>query len=287
MDNTATQSPIQATACPPTTACPRDQERADATGERGAGIVFDIQRHALHDGPGIRTTVFLKGCIFHCPWCHNPESVKRQPEQDQTDPTQWFGKSMTVDQVMDVVRRDRSYYDHSGGGLTVSGGEPFVQNEFLFALLRAARAEGISTCVDTTGHVARPLIEASLPLTNLYHLDYKDSDPVRHKQLTGGDLSLVLDTLDLLMRRGADVILRCPLIPGINDDKTHFRGLANLSRQYPDLPIEILPFHDLGRAKWAKVGRECPLGDLPTTSQSQKAAWRRELDSLGVRHVMD
>ncbi len=259
----------------------------DAPGTGPNGIVFDIQRHALHDGPGIRTTVFLKGCLFHCPWCQNPESMKLRPEPDRSNSSRIFGCSMTVEETMDVVRRDLAYYEASGGGLTVSGGEPFVQYDFLMALLRAAKSEGIGVCLDTTGHVERWKLESTLPWVDVYHYDYKDSDPVRHRRNTGGSLELVVENLEVLLSRGAEAILRCPIIPGVNDDDGHFTGIAALKARHPGLVVEILPFHDMGQDKWTRVGREYPLAGVKSATGEQKEEWRRRFLALGIPVILD
>lgn len=267
------------------------------------GIVFDVQRFALHDGPGIRTTVFLKGCPLRCLWCHNPESQAFAPqlafgaeERAAHDPSAHrslakvgavIGRKMTVEEVMDEVLRDEAYYHRSGGGLTLSGGEPLAQPTFALALLREAKAYGLHTCLDTSGVVAPRWVEAAADLTDLFLYDYKATDPDEHRRLTGASNRLVLDNLDLLYRRGARVRLRCPLVPGLNDTPEHLEGIAALADRYPDLEgIEIMPYHDLGRDKAARIGREYALSGLPSADEAAKAGWLDWLHALGCTQAV-
>ncbi len=291
------------------------------------GIVFDIQRFALHDGPGIRTTVFLKGCPLRCTWCHNPESQAFRPQlafdpdrcttcaaaaQAHTQGIQLLahvgaadartglladacphgalrqiGRRMTVEEVMDEVVRDAPYYARSGGGLTLSGGEPLAQGGFALALLRAARALGLHTCLDTSGAVGRRRMEAAADLTDLFLYDYKATDPDEHRRLTGASNRRILDNLDALYRRGARIVLRCPLVPGVNDSPEHLRGIAALSRRYPRLDgVEILPYHDLGRDKAARIGGTFALSGLPAADEATVAAWLDALHGLGCTRAV-
>lgn len=296
------------------------------------GIVFDIQRFALHDGPGIRTTVFLKGCPLQCQWCHNPESQAFAPQlsyhadrdcscaacteaqtggvaslgllPDAAAATRgtWkatlpdvcargtltvIGGEMTVGEVMAEVLRDEAYYHRSGGGLTLSGGEPLAQPTFALALLREAKARGLHTCLDTSGAVAPRWIEAAAELTDLFLYDYKATDPNEHRRLTGASNRLVLDNLDFLYRQGARVRLRCPLVPGVNDSVEHLEGIADLADRYPDLDgIEIMPYHDLGRDKAARIGQTYALAGVPSADEATKAGWMERLHALGCTRAV-
>jgi glycyl-radical enzyme activating protein len=291
------------------------------------GTVFDIQRTSLHDGPGIRTAVFLKGCPLHCAWCHNPESQSKnreisfRPEScavcgdcvttcqhgahtildgvhlyDRTlceqcgdcvetclyEALKLAGKELTVREVMAVVLRDRLFYEQSGGGLTISGGEPMLQPEFALELLKAARAEGLHTCLDTCGWTSQRLYEQVLPFVDLFLFDYKATDPEVHKQWTGVSNELILSNLDFLVRQGASVRLRCPLVSGINATPEHLAGIAALSKRYPDLDgIDLMPYHNVGNSKYERYGLNNPLPDLQTTEDSTRQAWVEELHALG------
>lgn len=291
------------------------------------GLVFDIQRCALNDGPGIRTTVFLKGCPLSCLWCHNPESQAPGP-QLAYDPERctdclacvpacphvahgavegkhvWnpercrscgacvpacaygalklVGEVMTVAQVMAEVLKDVAYYRRSGGGLTVSGGEPMAQFAFTRALLRAAKEAGLHTCLDTSGQTSRSRLKAVLSDVDLFLYDYKATDPRDHRRLTGVANERIVDNLDFLYRQGARIRLRCPLVPGVNDTPAHLAGIAGLAARYPDLEaIQILPYHDMGRDKALHIGRVNVLRDLPTADEATKARWIAALHDLG------
>ncbi|MEI6085333.1 MAG: 4Fe-4S cluster-binding domain-containing protein [Verrucomicrobiota bacterium] len=234
-----------------------------------AGIVFDIQRTALHDGPGIRTTVFLKGCHLRCCWCHNPESWEFKPQQN-------FGREMNVAQVMAVVRRDVRYYARSGGGLTVSGGEPTAQFDFCLALLTAARRDGIHTCLDTGGYAPIGDLLALLPMVDLFLWDYKATGAELHEKLTGVSPELILDNFDTLYHHGAKIRLRCPLVPAVNDSPEHFAAIRRLRRQYPRLDgVDLLPYHASAAGKYDALNLPRPA--FATPIPEQEALWKSQL----------
>jgi glycyl-radical enzyme activating protein len=288
------------------------------------GVVLDIQRFALHDGPGIRTTVFLKGCPLSCVWCHNPESQAFSPELsynserctecpacaearqqgvmhlqsgpqalDLQDPLACatacphgaftvLGKHMDVEEVMSEVMRDAAYYHRSGGGITLSGGEPLAQFDFSLALLHAAREAGIHTCLDTSGATSLRRIAAVSEVVDLFLFDHKVTEVEEHRNLTGLSNLRILSNLDFLYQRGARIILRCPLIPGINDSEAHLAGIAALSKRYPRLQgIEIMAYHGMGRDKSERIGRSYLLMDVPDADEGKQGHWISELHALG------
>jgi glycyl-radical enzyme activating protein len=249
-----------------------------------SGIVFNIQRFCLHDGPGIRTTVFLKGCGMRCLWCHNPEAISLKPEVNAEGKT--IGAVMSVESVMQTVEKDRRYYENSGGGLTLSGGEPLFQFAFAQALLRAAREHGLQTCAETSGQMPERRYAETLTDVDLFLYDIKAHDPRRHQELTGVTNTRILANLDFLYHHGAAIVLRCPLIPGVNDSPEHLRFISRLAEQYPDLRgIELMPFHNMAAGKWRSAGQEWRLGDLPSADEAIQLRWLEDLHHLGCDRV--
>ena len=243
-------------------------------------LVFDIEKFAVHDGPGIRTVVFLKGCPLRCVWCHNPESQSFEPEQmasaDGKSPPETVGRPMTVEEVMAAVRKDKAFYDNSGGGLTVSGGEPLAHFDFTRELLSAAKAEGIHTAVETSGYAPRERIEALLPLVDLWLWDVK-AHPSRHREFTGVEAVPILDNLAFIASRGAKIVLRCPLVPGINDSDEALRHIGSLSENTPGvIHVDIEPYHPLGEDKNRRLGRT-DWFRAPFATDSDKARWRARI----------
>ncbi len=263
------------------------------------GMVFDIQKFSVHDGPGIRTTVFVKGCPLRCLWCHNPESQSIRPEifftqekcigcgscvaacpehchvLTQThlfdraqclrcgkcaeaclpEALELAGRSMSVEETLAKVLEDKVFYETSGGGMTVSGGEPMMQFDFTLALVRAAKAEGLHVCLDTCGYADFAKYQEILPYADLFLYDIKASDPVKHQEFTGVDNVRILENLRLLDAAGGKTVLRCPLIPGLNDDEAHLRNIGKLAQNLQHVQeITLHPYHPLGQSKNTRLG---------------------------------
>lgn len=242
------------------------------------GLVFDIKKYAIHDGPGIRTTVFLKGCPLRCLWCHNPESQKNETEIIQReidlDGCKYaedivFGREMSVDEVMAEVLKDKIYYEESGGGITFSGGEPLYQPDFLFSLLERSKEEGFHTCIDTSGYTEPVNIRRVLPHTDLFLYDLKLADDARHVEFTGVSNELPMKNLEIITSAKAEVIVRFPLIPGITDNEENIRGISQVMKRLELKRIELLPFHKISKHKYEMLGVEYRMGDYHEPSKSE------------------
>ena len=264
------------------------------------GTIFNIMRFAVNDGPGIRTTVFLKGCPLACAWCHNPEGLQgghevayRQercarcgacvdacPEHALratgegiersaelcvacgtcagacvSGAREEMGRDITVDALLEELVKDRVFYDASGGGVTFSGGEPLMQFDFLVAALSACRAAGVRTAVETTGFAPAGKVLALVPLTDLFLYDVKFADEERHRKFTGVSNVRILENLRLLSEAGAPVIVRLPLVPGVNEDDENIRAIASLTADLGTIPsIHLLPFHAAAAGKYHALG---------------------------------
>jgi len=264
------------------------------------GRIFDIQRFSIHDGPGIRTTVFLKGCPLKCLWCQNPETLSGRPElmftrrlcamcrlcervcerhahefKDSVHRVRYercaqcgkcvaacpaealgiVGSEMSVEEVVDVVRKDKDFYERSGGGLTVSGGEALMQADFALSVLQVCAREGIHTALDTSGYAPPEVFAPFLDAVNLFLFDVKAIDEERHKRFAGVGNVWILRNLESVISRGAPIIVRVPLVPGVNDDAKELRRLAEtVAALSPMPPVQLLPHHDYGRHKYEALG---------------------------------
>jgi len=283
--------------------------------QEAKGIIFDIKRYAIHDGPGIRTTVFLKGCPLNCLWCHNPEGVvNRQqliwrherclgchncqeicPEgaisfsreeliinENQcnlcgdcvavchSQALELIGKEMTTAQVMHEVEKDIPFYDESGGGVTFSGGEPLMQPDFLHSLLKACNEKEIHTAVDTCGYVNSNILLRISDDVKLFLYDLKLIDEEKHIQFTGVSNQVILKNLKLLSQQGKKIIVRLPLIPGVNDDEENILATGNFVASLKNVEeLNILPYHRAGIEKFKRLNKtkEAFIRHPPTTEE--------------------
>ena len=221
--------------------------------EELTAVVFDVEHFATKEGPGIRTAVFLKGCPLRCMWCHNPESWN--PKIDTYSDGTVIGRERTVGDVFEEVARDKAFYDASGGGLTVSGGEPLFRGQFVRELFARAKAAGISTAIETSGYAAELHIRELMPVTDLWLYDIKGMDPVKHKEHTGIDNAAIHRNLRMLDANGAKIILRCPMIPGVNDFPENLRALGALADELRNVEaINVEPYVAYGIDKAHKLG---------------------------------
>ena len=295
------------------------------------GVILDIQKFSIHDGPGIRTTVFLKGCPLNCLWCHNPESKNFKPQlsydknkcimcrkceavcpekvhkfQNNIHYTDYpacvlcgrcievcpagalsiYGKVMSVDEVIKEVEKDKKFFYNTGGGITISGGEPLSQTEFSGALAKAAKERGIHVTVETSGFATKENIEKIADYTDLFLFDYKVSDDELSEKLIGTkDLNKILENLDLIYSKKKDIIIRCPFIPEYNITEKHFRKIAELEKKYPDLlGIEILPYHNFGKNKADNTGGKYEV-DVKMPGDDEIEDWLMKFRKLGCKKV--
>ncbi len=277
--------------------------------EPGKGLIFDIQRYSIHDGPGIRTLVFLKGCPLRCQWCCNPESQRFAPEVEfrsslcqqcgrcltvcprdainrdlavvngakidkslcdvcglcaESCPTgtlRVVGRWRTVEEVLAEVLRDAAFYRRSGGGVTLSGGEPLAQAAFAGELLKACYLQNVGTAVETSGLVGWPVFERILPHTELFLYDLKHLDPDEHERLTGVSNRLILENAQRLVAAGARLVPRVPLIPPLNTSPENLAATADFVASLGLKEVHLMPFHQLGKDKYRRLGRDYQLGE--------------------------
>lgn len=235
------------------------------------GRIFDIQKFSIHDGDGIRTIVFLKGCVLRCRWCCNPES-QEYPVQTMivAGEEKVIGQDVTVDEVMKTVEQDRPYYYRSGGGLTLSGGESLCQPEFARDLLRAAKDQGINTAMESMACAKYEVIESILPYLDHYLLDIKHMNPAKHKEFTGRSNELMLENAKKIASSGQTRLsIRIPVIPTFNDSVEEIRAIAEYAKKLHNIEkIHLLPYHRLGQDKYDGLGRDYLMKDiLPPTMQ--------------------
>ncbi len=292
------------------------------------GTIFDIKRYAIHDGPGIRTTVFFKGCTLHCQWCHNPEGIDRKheimyrPERCAEDCRQcvtscpqnaivkktkvihidknrcnlcgvcgevcgyeaieWVGRDVTVQEILDEVEKDRIFYEESGGGVTLSGGEPLVQSKFLLELLDELGKRNIHTAIDTSGFVPFKILEEASQKADLLLYDLKIMDERRHKELTGESNVLILDNLRKISADGREIIIRTPVIRGINDDEDNIQRLSESLLFCKNLKkINLLPYHKGAEGKLRRLMKKSALNDFKAPSEKRLDEIKRKLASHG------
>ncbi len=254
------------------------------------GLIFDIMRYAIHDGPGIRTTVFMKGCPMRCWWCHNPESQSREPEWIKKDrildgrtyeTEEVSGKWMEEEEVMAEIRKDMVFYDESGGGVTFSGGEPLMQPLFLEHMLSRCGEQNISTALDTCGLASAAVIKKMIGKTDLFLFDLKLMDEKEHMTYTGVPNAGILRNLTLLAAAGAAVRIRIPLIPGITDTNDNLGRMRDFLAGLPGIrTIDLLPYHDIAGNKYRRLNLAYKLRDIHPMTGDRLEEIRKEFAGL-------
>ena len=294
------------------------------------GSIFNIMRYSIHDGPGLRTTVFFKGCPLSCTWCHNPEGISSAAQRvyrqylcigcgqcvdhctqntltlasngvvadekrciqclacAQTCPAEameFIGKSMTVSEVLGEIQKDIPFYDESGGGVTFSGGEPLNQPDFLLDILNACGELDLHRTVDTSGYADSELLLKIAEQTDLFLYDLKHMDPLKHRLYTGVSNEKILSNLELLAQHGAQITIRIPIVPGINDDEENIERVGAFLERLPGIRrVHILPYHSVAQGKYRSLRTDFPLADVesPTPVQMEAIAERLKRNDLQV-----
>lgn len=254
------------------------------------GRIFDIQRYSVHDGPGIRTIVFLKGCVLRCRWCCNPESQEFGIQQMKTidGGVKTVGEDVTVGEVMKTVVKDRMYYRRSGGGLTLSGGESLCQPEFARDMFHAAKDEGFTTALESMACAEYSRIEAILPYLDTYLMDIKHMNGQKHKEFTGRDNALMIENSRKVAASGmCTLIIRTPVIPTFNDTPEEIDAIAAHAASLPGVhQMHLLPYHRLGYDKYVGLGRPYPMGDLPTPTRDKMLELKAVVERRGLTCII-
>lgn len=308
-----------------------DKNQLPDTQSQLTGTIFDIKRYAIHDGSGIRTTIFFKGCPLACLWCANPESQSYLPELTyisteclgcgiccQTCPNgavslvdqkvvvalekcdlcgecvencpgnalQLMGRTVSVDGLFNEIATDRPFWDRSGGGITLSGGEPLAQFDFVLAFLKACKERYVSTAIETCLYTTHDKIEAVLPFVDHVICDLKLMDSSRHKTNTRVSNRMIKENLKKLLVSGADVLVRMPLIPGINDDKQNLKAMGSFIESCrKGARVELLPYHRLGESKYRRMKKEYKLIHISPPSKEKMDLARKLLETFDI-HVL-
>lgn len=249
------------------------------------GRIFDIQRFSTHDGPGIRTIVFLKGCALRCRWCCNPESQSYDIEtMMQNGKPKTMGKDVTVSEVLGEVLRDRPYYNRSGGGVTLSGGESLLQPDFVVALLAECKENGINTAIETTGFASADVINRFLPYLDTVLMDIKHINSEKHKEFTGQSNERILENARLIAENAKKLIIRVPVIPGFNDTVAEIADIAKFASGLNGVDeIHLLPYHNMGRDKYTGLDRDYPMGDVKSPTNELMTVLVQTAEKFGLK----
>jgi pyruvate formate lyase activating enzyme len=259
------------------------------------GLIFSVKRFSVHDGPGIRVTIFMKGCPLSCKWCHNPEGILPQQEiaeirnrigEREFCKMEEAGKYYTAENIIDILKRDRVFMDHSKGGVTFSGGEPMLQFEFLYDAIRACKISGYHTTIDTSGYSPAENFKLIIPFTDLFLFDIKHLDDQNHTEATGVSNSGILENYKILLENAGEVALRIPVIPGFNDDQEHierFKQFIISTKKGSLKMINLLPFHKTGSSKYRRFNLPYLMGDIEPPSKAEMEELKRQFLATGVK----
>lgn len=249
------------------------------------GRIFDIQRFSIHDGPGIRTIIFLKGCVLRCRWCCNPESQEYDIQTMMVQgKSKIIGRNVTVEEVMEEIKKDLPYYRRSGGGVTLSGGEALCQPDFAAALLQACREYGIHTAMESTGYADFNVIQRYLPYLDVFLMDIKHTDSKKHEMFTTKSNELILKNARKIAETGGKLIIRVPVIPTFNHTKEEIKAIADFAKTLPGVEeLHLLPYHRLGQDKYEGLGREYTLSHIEPLSNEYMEELLEAANSSGLK----
>lgn len=259
------------------------------------GIIFSVKRYAIHDGPGIRVTFFMKGCPLSCWWCHNPEGISPEPCMvEQVDrigekefrKNETAGRSYDTKDILAILEKERIFINQSKGGVTFSGGEPMMQFDFLLEALQACKDDGYNTTVDTSGYSTPGNFKKIFQYTDLFLFDIKHLDTQKHKKFTGVPNETILNNYHLIVESGTDFMVRIPIVPGFNDDSDHLARLKDLilNGKHDNLKmINLLPYHRIGSAKYKKFNIPYKMENTEQPSVQRMDELKTFFSGLGVR----
>ncbi|HLN19646.1 MAG TPA: glycyl-radical enzyme activating protein [Bacteroidales bacterium] len=259
------------------------------------GSVFNIRRYSVHDGPGIRVTIFMKGCPLNCLWCHNPEGISpcdeeimmvRKVGNYEFIEKETSGRSCSIDDILNVIRRERVFIDKSCGGITFSGGEPLLQHDFLLDALKACRHEGVHTAVDTSGYTRQEVLESIMPYTDLFLYDIKHLDDAKHMEITGVSNELIISNYRFLAENSNNMFIRIPIVPGFNDQPEYLEELRSfiIKSHYSRISkICLLPFHRTGESKYRKLGLKYRMNGIETPTAERMKELQSFFSATGLK----
>lgn len=256
------------------------------------GTVFDIKRFSVHDGPGIRTTVHLKGCPLHCEWCHNPEgidpkpftSVKKVKLGDRTfEQAEVIGQEYRVDELIDILLKDRLFWEESGGGVTFSGGEPLLQFEFMLMVLPALKKMGVHIAVDTSCFISSEKLKQISPYVDLFLIDLKLIDEELHRKYIGVSNQLILENINYLLKENKKVRIRIPVIPDRNFNEESLIAFLSFLNNKKIESIDLLPFHAIASAKYERFGMKNKMGKMPSMKKEELDNWKSKFEQANFK----
>jgi pyruvate formate lyase activating enzyme len=259
------------------------------------GLIFNVKRYSVHDGPGIRVTFFMKGCPLNCIWCHNPEGIS--PFQETVLQTHRVGdkefsnyseagKYYSVADILEILDKERVFMNHSKGGVTFSGGEPLLQAEFLLEALKSCKEKGFHTAVDTSGYSSSEIFRSIIPFTDLFLFDIKHLDNPDHIKLTGVSNNGILNNYRLLLETGKDFMVRIPVIPGFNDDPDYLERLRHFltaTRTGSLKKINLLPFHKTGSSKYKRFNMLYRMGGVEPPDNEKMQKMKEFFQETGIK----